>query len=233
MENKIALIAAMDCEIAFIKENLKGVSTHHFGNVEIYEGTLFGVPVVAGKCGIGKVHAALCTTLLLTHFAPKMVLNLGVAGGLVQGLNIGDIVIAKSAVQHDVDTTAIGDPLGMVSGPNKVHFLADEMWVKRLERAVPASGLTARTSTIASGDQFVHELAHKEKIAKAFLASSCDMEGGAIAQVCDVYGTPYCAYRSISDTLLGNGKEYFENLQVAVDKSNAMLQAFLQEESNV
>ena len=108
-------------------------------------------------------------------------------------------MIAERFVQHDVDTTAIGDPVGFVSTVNKVFFDTDKGITFRLKAAI---GNKARThlGTVATGDQFIADKKTGKKIHERFNASACDMEGCAIAQVCALAGVPFGAVRCISDS---------------------------------
>ena len=211
-----AIMARMtDCEI----------ETHC--GIRCCAGALDGVPVVVARCGIGKVFAALCAAMLIEHYHPDLLLNIGVAGALVDGLDIADLVIADSAVQHDIDTTPIGDPPGLISGPNVVHIPAHPATAARLLAAARTLGCRAVTAAIATGDQFIERLEDKERIARDFGAAACDMEGGAIAQVAMTAGVPFAAFRAISDTLHGNGQEYALNADRAARASERLLAAFL------
>ena len=126
-----------------------------------------------------------------------------------------------------MDTTPIGDPPGLISGPNVVHMPVDAAARERLLRAAGALGCRVVSAAIATGDQFIERLADKQRIARDFSAAACDMEGGAIAQVAMTAGVPYAAYRAISDTLTGNGQEYARNADRAAAVSGRLLSAFL------
>lgn len=225
---KIGIIGAMESEIASIAAKISDRSETCVAGMTFYEGTLYGRSVVVARAGVGKVHAAMCAQVMIERFAPGMVLNIGVAGALSEALKIGDLVIADAAVQHDVDTTAFGDPLGMISGPNTVLLPCDKDAADALSRAAGEAGMPFVRAVIATGDQFIAELSKKRALAAQFSAAACDMEGGAIAQVCMENKTPYAAYRAISDTLLGNGEEYTANLFVAAEHSARILKAYLE-----
>ena len=155
--------------------------------------------MVLARCGIGKVNAAVCAQIMLSVFGVNEIINTGVAGAIAKGIKQNDIVIAERFVQHDVDTTAIGDPVGFVSTVNKVFFDTDKGITFRLKAAI---GNKARThlGTVATGDQFIADKKTGKKIHERFNASACDMEGCAIAQVCALAGVPFGAVRCISDS---------------------------------
>ena len=223
----IGIIGAMARETDLLVQRMQDAETQTVFGVRLTRGTLDGVPAVVAQCGIGKVFAALCAALMIERYRPDLLLNIGVAGALAEGLDIADVVIADSAVEHDIDTTPIGDPPGLVSGPNVVHMPVSASAAKHLQAAAQRLGLSTVTAAIATGDQFIERLEDKQRIARDFGAAACDMEGGAIAQVCMAVGVPYSAYRAISDTLHDNGQEYAQNADRAAAVSARLLSAFL------
>ena len=193
------IIGAMDVEVESIAANMQNVGHKVVSGIPFSIGTLNGRPVVLARCGIGKVNAAICAQIMLSTFGVNEMINTGVAGAVAKGIKQNDIVIAERFVQHDVDTSAIGDPVGFVSTINKVYFDTDKGITSRLKAAI---GNKARThiGTVATGDQFIADKKAGKKIHERFNASACDMEGGAIAQVCALAGVPFGAVRCISDS---------------------------------
>lgn len=193
------IIGAMDVEVESIAANMQDVEHNVVSGIPFSVGKLSGKPVVLARCGIGKVNAAVCTQIMLSKFGVNEVINTGVAGAIAKGIKQNDIVIADRFVQHDVDTTAIGDPAGFVSTVNKIFFETDKGIATSLKAAI---GNKARTSigTVATGDQFIADKKTGKKIHERFNAAACDMEGGAIAQVCALAGVPFGAVRCISDS---------------------------------
>lgn len=224
----LGIIGAMESEIEALRGQMLTPKETAVAGMRFYEGLLFSRPVVLARAGVGKVHAAMCAQVMIERFHPDLILNIGVAGALVKDLSIGDIVVAQNAVQHDMDTSPIGDPKGMISGPDIVYMPCDGQTTADLERAAESIGLTVKRAAVATGDQFVDKAEKKAEIANEFGAAACDMEGGAIAQVCLENNVPYAAYRAISDTVNGNGLEYQVNVSVAAKKSAALLKAYLQ-----
>ena len=171
-------------------------------------------------CGIGKVFAAICTEAMILRYAPSLVLNSGVGG----------IAVATSLVQHDMDTSALGDPVGLISGINKIYFEADRDAVARLCAAADKVGARTLCGTIASGDRFLADAAHKRFVADTFGAIACEMEGAAVAQVAYVNRTPFAVMRAISDSASGDATmEYPKFLAMAAARSHAILDAFLKD----
>ncbi len=223
----LGIIGAMDKEVDALREQMTDTKESRAGFSRFTVGTLWGNPVCLAQCGIGKVHAALCAQTMITAFQVSAVLNIGVAGALRPTLGIGDAVVADSAVQHDVDTTPIGDPPGMVSGPNIVHFPCDPRLSALLKQAAAEAGIRCESGAVATGDQFIVGTEKKNYLAEAFNAAACDMEGGAIAQCCFETGVPYAAVRSISDTRDGDGREYAEKALYACACEEKLLRRFL------
>lgn len=223
----LGIIGAMDLEVNALRHEMRDVKEQTIGFTRYYTGTLLGVPVCLARCGVGKVHAALCAQGMILALGVTRVLNIGVAGALLPQLQIGNIVVAESAVQHDMDTTPIGDPPGLISGPNIVHIPTDPAMTALLDQAAKEAGLTAVRAAIATGDQFIVGTDRKNAIARDFGAAACDMEGGAIAQCCYEMQVPYAAVRAISDTRDGDGREYAEKAQEACRAEEALLRRFL------
>ncbi len=223
----LGIIGAMDREVDALRSAMTDTREARVGFTRYTKGLLYGVPVCLAQCGIGKVHAALCAQGMILNESVEALLNIGVAGALRPTLRIGDAVIARSAVQHDMDTTPIGDPLGLISGPNIVHIPCDAALISLLRRAAEQAGIRYEEGAVATGDQFIVGLERKQRIAAAFDAAACDMEGGAIAQCCYEMGVPYAAVRCISDTRDGDGREYLTKAQLACQSEEKLLKSFL------
>ena len=192
----IGIIGAMDVEIDEIKSRVENKTIKTVSGRAFVVGQLNGRDVVVAQCGIGKVNAALCAEAMILTYNPDLVINVGVGGSLNAALKYGDIAIADKLVQHDVDTSALGDPVGLVSTVNKVYFECDAHTVQCIRAVVDEmDGVRGMTGPIASGDQFISGAAVKERIVGHFGAICCEMEGGAIAQVCCVNGVKCAVIR--------------------------------------
>lgn len=224
----IGIIGAMKSEMDAIKASVKDPVVRSVSGIEFVEGTIHGLPVVVAASGIGKVFAAMCAQTMALVYQPALVINVGVAGSLSPDLNIGDIAIGSSVVQHDLDTTGIGDPLGLISGLNLIWLPADPRIVRGLKESAALLGYHSLPGTIASGDVFVQDRERKRKISEHFQAIACEMEGGAIGHVCYVNRIPFCILRAISD----NGDEsatddYSLSLDMAADRATQVMDGFL------
>lgn len=197
----IGIIGAMEEEITNVLEDMNVVATKNALGLDFHLGTLNNSSnnIVLVRSGIGKVNAALCAQVLIDLFAVDAVINVGVAGAIDKNIKIGDIVISTDAVQHDFDTSALGDEPGVISRMDTSVFHADPLLIEAAKKAVESIGFPVYEGRIASGDQFVSEPALKEKIATLFNPICCEMEGAAIAHACYLNRVPFVIIRAISD----------------------------------
>ena len=119
------IIGAMDVEVAAIQAAMQHTTQTVISGIPFTAGTLYDREVILARCGIGKVNAAVCAQIMISVFGVTELINTGVAGAVAHGIRQNDIVIAKNFVQHDVDTSAIGDPVGFVSTVNQIYFEAN------------------------------------------------------------------------------------------------------------
>jgi len=195
----IGIISAMAVENERIKEMMTEKKSTVRAGVEFVSGKLCEKEVVVAVCGIGKVFAAICTQMMIDLFSPDAIINTGVAGALSDGLAICDIVAASALVQHDMDTSALGDPIGLVSGINKVYFESDAELTRKLKESALRIGAHCVDGVVATGDLFVADGEKKRDISEKFSALACEMEGCAIAQCAYVNRVPFAVLRAISD----------------------------------
>lgn len=212
----IGIIGAMSIEVEEILGKMEDAKKETISRIDFYLGKISGVDCVVAQCGVGKVNAALCAQTMILHYAPDMMLNSGVAGGIKKGVQIGDLVLASCAVQHDVDTTQIGDQIGMVSGINLVEIPTSHRMNQVLADAAKACGFqrAVHEGCIASGDQFICSADKLRWIASTFGADACEMESGSIAQVCYINGVAYTALRCISDNADDDAGADYEQFSV-------------------
>ena len=204
LKAEIGIIGAMQIEVEAICAAMENTVTETVGNMTFVCGDLRGKRVVCAKCGIGKVFAAMCAQTMILRYAPDCIINSGVAGTLSESLSIGQIALAEQVVQHDMDTSPIGDPVGLISGINIIYIPTDPTVTAALAAAVGSEGVPYLRGTVASGDQFICHTADKDRIRSTFETAdkpviACEMEGAAIGQVCYVNGVPYGILRAISD----------------------------------
>lgn len=224
----IGIIAAMNVEMESLRSHIENPVSETIGGVTYVSGRLEGRDVVTAVCGVGKVFAALCAQAMILRYQPECIINTGVAGTLTDRLSVGDVAVSTGVVQHDMDTTPIGDPLGLISGINKVVLPADGALEVKLSACASALGIKTVRGIIASGDQFVASAERKAFIVDHFKAIACEMEGAAVGQACTVNGVPFCVLRAISDSADGSSHmDYPAFARLAAEQSVKLLLAFL------
>ena len=201
----IGLIGAMDVEIEALEAQLENRENVTIGMDHFAKGLLFGHEAVLAVCGPGKVNAALCAQSMILRFHPEWVLNLGVAGSGEADVGIGDMVIATAAVQHDMDTSPIGDPVAYISKVGLIELPCDANLREKLVAAAKSiPGVRVHEGIIATGDQFINLADRRAAIHNAFNAKAIEMEGAAVAHACYMHGVPCGILRSISDSADGS-----------------------------
>ena len=173
--------------------------------------------------GVGKVNAAMAAALLIERYHPGLVINAGVAG-CFEEVPIGTLVLAEDFIQHDVDTTGVGDPIGLVSTVNKVSFPTADL--DRARAAMDKTGYPYRVGRVATGDWFALPGERVNWIRDTFSPLLCEMEGGAVAQVCCRCGVPMMALKSVSDCLVVK-QDYYFNFPMAMADLNRAVMAFV------
>lgn len=197
---KIAIIGAMEEEVALLRDQLQNATTECHAKFEYYLGQIEGLDIVLLRSGIGKVNAAVSTALLLDRYQPDYVINTGSAGGFHPDLNVGDIVISSGVCHHDVDVTPFGYDLGQVPG-SPTCFLPDPKLVKIAKESIESlHEVVHMEGLIATGDRFMHQVDDVETTRQNFPDMiACEMEAAAIAQTCESMGVPFVITRSLSD----------------------------------
>jgi len=223
----IGIIGAMEEEIALLRQKASIIDTEQIIGVTFYKGTLYDKKVVLVKSGIGKVNAALCAQILIDRFAVDCIINVGVAGAVYKELSIGDIVISKDAVQHDMDTSVFGDPIGIIPSMEESYFKADKTLIELAEKC--SMSLTSKAKVflgrIASGDQFISTPQGKERIWQTVQGYCAEMEGAAIAHTCYLNQIPFVIIRSISDDAEDKAHIAYEQfVKIAAANSSELLE---------
>ena len=187
----IGIIGAMEEEVQALRHAMKIQEEKEIASMVFHRGILYGKEAVVVRSGIGKVNAAICTQILADHFDVDLVINTGIAGSLDAAIDIGDMVISTDAVQHDMDTSIFGDPIGQVPRMDTFAFPADAQLVEKAVRANQEANPDIHTFTgrIASGDQFISSQEVK----------CAEMEGAAIAHGAYLNQIPCVIVRAISD----------------------------------
>lgn len=226
----IGIICAMQLEADGILAISKPLGSEKCNGMTFNKASLNGTELVIVVCGVGKVNAALCAATLINRYSPELIINSGVAGALSPVVSIGDLVVGTRAVEHDMNTTALGDKQGEVSFPDgkRMYFDCDKKASAALFEAckkIPDTRFAQ--GIIASGDIFVSDRAKRMRINDRFGAICCEMEGAAIGHVCSCCGTPFAVLRAISDDLEENkGMDFVKFCELAAKKTVAVIEDF-------
>lgn len=209
----IGFICALGIEVEGIVKMMKNTDRKTFAKITYYRGDIDGTKVVCCECGIGKVNAAMSTQLMIDLYSPDVIINSGIAGSLSGDIRIGDIVVSDDCVQHDMDVTEMGDPLGMIqfNDEKRIEIPADKATADKLYAACKTiEGINVFRGRIASGDAFISAHERRQRIADHFAALACEMEGAAVGTVCYRNDVPFAILRSISDDF--NNNDYVDFL---------------------
>lgn len=197
----LGIIGAMEEEVAKFISDMQDKEVVTRAGLDLYRGKINSKEVVVVKSGIGKVNAALCTQVLIDTFDVDAIINTGIAGSLDAKIDIGDIVLSKDVLQHDVDATNFGYPLGQIPRMDTLSFPGDDKMIEVAGEAckavLPQVGL--HVGRIVSGDQFISSREVKNNIVANFGGYATEMEGAAIGQVAYVNKVPFLVVRAISD----------------------------------
>lgn len=219
---KIAIIAAMKPEIDYYLTKITSLAHHRMANVDIWEGQFAGHQVIISQSGIGKVNAALATTLIAQNH-PDMIINTGSAGAVNPELNIGDVVIASEVIHHDVDATSFGYELGQVPGM-PLAYGSDPKYTPILAQQMTDLNGKIVKGLVLTGDSFISDAADVKRLRDLFPEAQCtEMEGAAIAQVCYQFAIPVLVVRAISDTASNDATILFEEFIEQAGRESAQV----------
>ncbi|HSI66041.1 MAG TPA: 5'-methylthioadenosine/S-adenosylhomocysteine nucleosidase [Planococcus sp. (in: firmicutes)] len=222
---KIGIIGAMEEEVEELRGGIEQPETVVIANCEFTTGTYQGQQVILLKSGIGKVNAAMSTTILLHHFQPDLIINTGSAGGFDSELEVGAIVISDEVRHHDVDVTVFGYEMGQVPQLPAAFAADQELIDMAVQAVVEIAEHPYAVGLIATGDSFMNDPARVEQVRRYFPGmKASEMEAAAVAQVCYQFGTPFVVVRALSDIA---GKEsslsFEEFLPVAAKHSTQIV----------
>lgn len=246
MTRNIGILGAMAQEIDEVKALLTEKTIVKIANREFVVGKINNVRCVVAFSKWGKVAASITATLLIQEFAVTDLIFIGTAGAMAKELKIGDIVVAKRLVQHDLDARPI---ISRFELPllNRIYVNTDpdltalaghaieQLLMKGVEKIVGKEateefGLapTLHFGDIASGDQFINSDEKRNEILSLLPDIQCvEMEGAAVAQVCLEFNVPFTVIRTISDTADHNARVDFGRFIVEV--ANAYSRAIIAE----
>ncbi len=239
-----AILSALAEEQQGLIELLQDATMVTHAGREFWLGRLHGQQVLLALSRIGKVAAATTATALIERFAVSRIVFTGVAGGLGDGVNVGDVVVAAQFLQHDMDASPLF-PRYQVPLYGRARFDGDEGLTKMLVCAAGSaiehehlrSGFPdarVHQGLVVSGDRFVSGAAEAAALRKALSGAghevlAVEMEGAAVAQVCHDYGVPFASVRTISDRADDAAHVDFSSFveQVASRYARLIIQEFL------
>ena len=235
MKKPIGIIGAMQSEVEALLGAMQESKVEEAAGLAFHMGTLEGVQCVIAECGPGKVNAAVCAQTMVLKYKPRLIINVGIAGGVGPKVHIGDLVVAAACVQHDFDTTAMGDPLATLFIR---HYGQDTEKVMLLPCCEKAAGVLleearsiygdAHFGVICTGDTFVADPEKNRFLDETFQAQAVEMEGGAIAQVCYMNGVRCAVLRAISDGANDDSPMDFPAFEkMATEKTAKLMRAVL------
>lgn len=226
---KIALICAMPEEVSLYLAQIQNSQCQVKAGMSFYQGQLSGQEVILVQCGVGKVHAALCAGLCIAEFNATAILFSGVAGALAPDLDIGDLIVSNQTMQHDMDVSALGFPVGQIPWTQMRLFDCDLNLIQRCIQAGTHLNYRIRPGRVLSGDQFVADPVRVAFLRDELKGDCVEMEAGAVGQVCALYGNfPFITLRAISDKADHSSPVDFPSFcQEAADRSARLVMTML------
>jgi len=213
----------MEEELHQLKEAISETTVKNIAKQTFYDGMIYDQPVTIVESGIGKVNAAVATTLLIQEFQVDLVLNTGSAGGIGSNLAIGDLVISTHLIHHDADNRAFGYTYGQIP-QMPPDYMADEALGTLIERAAASMSWKVEKGLIVTGDSFVSSTHEIDRIKKYFpQALVTEMEGAAVAQTCAQFDIPFAVIRAVSDTADEEADISFDEFVLLAGKRSAEL----------
>lgn len=228
MNVKIGIIGAMDEEVRLLKAAMEAPLAWEKAGTQFLSGTLGKHEVIVVRSGIGKVLASITTTLLIQTYGVNMVVNTGSAGGIAEGLEIGDVVFSDKVAYYDVDVTGFGYKPGQLPGM-PLYYEASSYLKQEMTRAAEKVQQPVKYGLIVTGDSFINNPERIKEIKQVFPdALACEMEGAAIAQTAAQFNVPFLVVRAISDTADHQATQSFDAfIEEAGKRSAAMVIEFV------
>lgn len=223
--NVIGIIGAMDEEVNILKEQMEEVRITKKASMDFYQGKLSGKDAVVVRSGIGKVNAAVCAQILADDYHVNAIINTGVAGSLRSEINIGDIVLSKDTLQHDMDASGFGYEPGVIPRMEISVFAGDSKLITTAKQVCEEVNrdINVYVGRIVSGDQFISEKKKKEELANLYGGYCTEMEGAAIAQTAYLNHIPFLIIRAISDKADNSAEMDYNEFEIQAIKHTVNL----------
>lgn len=220
---KIGILVAMEEEIKHLIEKITSYQVIEIANQKFYDGTIDGKAVTIVQSGIGKVNATIATTLLIQQFGVNAVINTGSAGAIQEGLEIGELIIAKELTYHDVNNEIFGYTYGQIPQMPE-RYRADLEINQKIKQAAVDQSWAVYNGLIVTGDSFVGSTEKIKEIKEHFpSALATEMEGAAVAQTCKQFNVPCAVIRAVSDTADEEATIDFDEFVILAGKRSAEL----------
>lgn len=228
----LAVIGAMDEEVALLRAEMKVVGAETHAGILVTKGDFKGAEIVLAQCGIGKVNAAICTQMLINLYNPDALVFSGVAGGLLPNMQVGDLIIASHLIQFDIDLTAFGRRHGELPDSNRM-IQSDPALIEKtadaFDDAFPGGeGPSLMIGTVVSGDRFVEDSKTLRWLQREFGALATEMEGAAVGYTCQLNEVPFVVTRGLSDTANESAPDDFKsNLHTVCQHSFRLMERLI------
>lgn len=232
----IGLICAIPQELDALQGVLTHTRTEAVAHTRFTAGTLDGHDVVLAGSGMGKVNAALVTTVLADRFRCRTIVFSGVAGGLDPALAIGDVVVADQVIQHDAGVIEDGrvqvyqpGHAPIINPTDRLGYPVDPGLLARVRERLADVSVPSQIvyGTVLSGDQYLNCETTRQRLLREFGGRAIEMEGGAVAQVCESFGLPWLVIRALSDLAGGSALFDFTTFVDRAAATSAMILRYL------
>ncbi|HMI76751.1 MAG TPA: 5'-methylthioadenosine/adenosylhomocysteine nucleosidase [Buchnera sp. (in: enterobacteria)] len=208
---RVGIIGAMKQEIILLQNKITQYKNKTIGNYICHIGYLHGINIILIESGIGKVSAAIATTIILMCYQPDIIISIGTAGSLSKKLNIGDIILPNKTCYYDVNLKIFNYKIGQIPN-NPKYFIINKPLILILKRCIKKLHYQYQEGLMLTGDSFIHEQYSRRLIKNNFpSAIAIEMESTAIAQTCYKFNTSVLIIRAISDTANKNAMYNFKN----------------------
>ena len=227
----IAIAAAMDEEIKEFRNKISGMKTNHWAGFDFYSGKIGVSDIVLVRTGVGKTMSAMLTQKLIDLYNPEFLIFTGIAGALNNQLQIGDVLVAADAVQHDMDATAVGFKRGEIPYSGYRFIKCDQKLLNLVENYSP-SGYKIQKGRILTGDQFL-SAAYRENykyLTEELKGDAVEMEGASAGLVAAVNNVPFLLLRVISDKADGKAPEDFKSFLSGASRKSFEIVSYILKE---
>ncbi len=228
----VGLISAEKQELDEILKLMHNKNEEIFGAFKFIKGKINNKECIAALSGVGKVCSSICTQTLILKYSPEFILNVGVAGGIGEKVNVFDVVIANNVVQYDFDLSPLQNrKKGEIPALNLIEIPCSSWIVKNILNSTKNTikDIKIHCGTIVTGDKFINSPTKLMQLNKEFNGLACDMESGSIGQTCYLSKIDFGIIRGISDNANSTAHVDFENyIEKASENASQVLYKFLE-----